>query len=294
MTPRAIRHAAASVIALWAVALSPPVRAAGDATGDAVSRGAYLFTAAGCYGCHTDEKNQGVPLTGGRRLGTPFGDFYTPNITPDVKTGIGGWSETDFVVAMRTGTGPKGKPLFPAFPYTSYAKISDGDLKDLFAYLQSLPPVEKANRDHNLSAPYGWRFTLPVWQGLFGPNPGPVADNPGKSAEWNRGRYLVDALGHCGECHTPRNPLGAMEPVRYLAGNAQGADGDGVPGLTPRARKFAKWSVGDVETFLESGMAPDGDFVGSTMAEVVNNTTSKLTKADRRAMAVYLKDLPVR
>lgn len=263
-----------------------------DDSKDAAARGAYVFAAAGCFGCHTDEKNHGAPLSGGRALVTPFGTFYTPNITPDVKTGIGGWSEADFVKAVREGTGPGGKPLFPAFPFTSYARMTDGDLKDMFAYLKAQPTVEKANRPHDVGPPFGWRFLLPGWRFMFHIVDKPVADAAGKSAEWNRGRYIVDALGHCGECHTERNALGGMDFTRYLAGNPKGPEGDAVPALTRRAKRFGAWSVADVETFLETGMDPDGDFAGSAMAEVIRNSTSKLTKEDRRAVAVYLKDLP--
>jgi mono/diheme cytochrome c family protein len=275
-----------------AVFIASPRPVAAAASDEAATRGAYVFAAAGCQGCHTDEKNKGAPLAGGRALVTPFGTFYTPNITPDPKHGVGGWSEADFFKAMRDGTGPGDKPLFPAFPFTSYARMTDGDIKDLFAYLKTQAPADKANRDHELGAPFGWRFLLPGWRFMFHIIDKPVADNPNKSAEWNRGRYIVDALGHCGECHTERGPLGAMDMARYLAGNPRGPEGDGVPPLTRRAKKFGAWSISDVETYLEMGMDPDGDFAGSAMAEVIRNTTSKLTKADRKAIAVYLKDLP--
>lgn len=297
-THRAFAFAAAIPAAIaFVLAAAPAVAADGDpapdpASTDPAARGAYVFAAAGCLGCHTDEKNKGAPLTGARALETPFGVFHTPNITPDPRYGIGAWTEADFIRAMREGVGPGDKSLFPAFPFTSYARMTDGDIKDLFAYLKAQAPVDRPNRPHELSAPYGWRFMLPAWRFMFHIVDKPVPDNPHKSAEWNRGRYIVDALGHCGECHTQRGSLGAMDPARYLSGNPQGPDGDGVPALTRRALSFSQWSVGDVETYLEIGMDPEGDFVGGAMAEVIRNSTSKLTKADRRAAAVYLKDLP--
>lgn len=293
-TLRALTFAAACALAFAAArpASAADIPAGDPASHDPAARGAYVFTAAGCLGCHTDEKNKGAPLTGARALETPFGVFYTPNITPDPQYGVGKWTEADFFRALREGVGPGDKSLFPAFPFTSYARMTDGDIKDLFAYLKAQAPVDRPNRPHELGAPYGWRFLLPGWRFMFHIVDKPVADNPNKSAEWNRGRYIVDALAHCGECHTERGPLGAMDQARYLAGNPQGPEGDAVPALTRRAKNFSQWSAGDVETYLEIGMDPEGDFAGGAMAEVIRNSTSKLTKTDRRAIAVYLKDLP--
>jgi mono/diheme cytochrome c family protein len=284
----AVAFIAVSLTAAAAVAAGPAATPGAD---DAVSRGAYIFAAADCEGCHTDVRGKGPPLAGGRALDTPFGVFYTPNVTPDPATGIGRWSERDFFDAMRHGVGRDDKSLFPAFPYPSFTRMRDQDMGDLFAYLKVQPAVDHPNRPHALDPPFGWRWLLGFWRGLF-LDEGPVADNPDKSAPWNRGRYLVDALGHCGECHTRRGVLGAMDPVGYLAGAPRGPEGDAVPGLTPRAKKFAQWTAEDIETYLESGMAPDGDFVGGAMAEVIRNSTSKLTADDRRAIASYLKDLP--
>ncbi|HYG90537.1 MAG TPA: cytochrome c [Azospirillum sp.] len=258
---------------------------------DPVQRGEYVFIAAGCHGCHTDEKNGGAPLAGGRAMKTPFGTFHTPNITPDPQHGIGRWSDADFVQALRHGREPDGEALFPAFPYTSYTKMSERDLLDLRAYLMTRPPVAAPNRPHDLTPPFGWRFLLPVWQWLH-LEEGTLADDPAKPAEWNRGRYLVEALGHCGECHSPRGLMGGMDHDRALAGNPNGPDGDKVPGLRPGVKGAGELSVGEIETVLELGMQPDGDFVGGAMGEVVRNTTSKLTPADRHAIAVYLKSLP--
>lgn len=268
---------------------------ADDAVSDAVRRGAYIFDAAGCLGCHTDEKGGGQPLAGGRALATPFGTFHTPNITPDPVHGIGRWSDADFIRALREGVGPDGAHLFPAFPYASYTRMTDRDLLDLKAYLFSRPAVAAPNKPHDLAPPFSWRFLLPVWQWLY-LTPGPVPDDPAKPAAWNRGRYLVDALGHCAECHSPRTLLGGLDSDRYLAGNPDGPDGDKVPGITGAKGNggIGGWSDGDLTLFLETGLTPDGDVAGGAMGEVVRNTTSKLTADDRAAIAAYLKTVPLK
>lgn len=258
---------------------------------DAVDRGRYVFQASGCLGCHTDEKGGGGPLAGGRALVTPFGTFHTPNITPDPTHGIGRWSEEAFIRAFRHGEGPDGKSLFPAFPYPSYTRMTDGDLGDLRAYLMAQPAAAVPNKPHDLTAPFGWRFLLPVWQALY-LEPGPMADDPARPADWNRGRYLTEALGHCGECHTPRGWMGGLDADRAYAGNTAGPDGDRVPNITPSQKGIGDWSESDIVLFLEMGMMPDGDFAGGSMAEVIRNSTSRLTAEDRRAIAVYLKSLP--
>lgn len=268
----------------------------GDAAKDAVSRGAYIFNAAGCLGCHTDEKGGGQPLAGGRALATPFGTFYTPNITADPVNGIGRWSDADFIRAVREGVRPDGAALFPAFPYASYTRMTDRDLLDLKAYLLSLPAAPAANKPHDLSPPFSWRFLVPVWQWMY-LTPGPVADDPAKPPAWNRGRYLVDALGHCAECHSPRTQLGGLDADRYLAGNPQGPDNDKVPGITgskAKGKGIGDWSDGDLSLFLEAGLTPDGDVAGGAMGEVVRNTTSKLTAEDRAAIVAYLRTVPAK
>lgn len=282
-------------ITLLPVALAasgPSALAADTPPADAVRRGEYVFNAAGCLGCHTDEKGGGAPLAGGRGLATPFGTFHTPNITPDPVHGIGRWTEAQFVTAFREGEGPGGTHLFPAFPYASYTRMTDADLKDLRAYLMTRPASAQANRPHELDPPFGWRFLLPLWKALY-LDEGPLPDDPSKPAEWNRGRYLVEALGHCGECHTPRDWMGGMDQDRRFAGTANGPEGDKIPNITPDPKAgIGGWSVGDIASFLEIGMTPDGDFVGSGMGEVIRNSTSKLTPEDRRAIAVYLKSVP--
>jgi len=255
--------------------------------GDA-KRGQYLVKAAGCLGCHTEEANGSVPFAGGRALKTPFGTFYGPNITPHPQAGIGRWTEADFIRAMREGRRPDGANYFPAFPYPSFTLISDGDLRDLWAYLRSLPPSDRANRAHDLGFPFGWRFLVTIWKWFFF-TPGPFVAAPGVSPVIGRGAYLVQALSHCGECHTPRNFLGGPKRKRALAGG-DGPDGNGIPNITPFALK--RWNDNELRDFLVNGITPDGDFPAETMAEVINNTTSQLTPEDLAAMIAYLRSLP--
>ncbi|AWK87266.1 cytochrome c [Azospirillum thermophilum] len=266
--------------------------AADPRSGDPVGRGAYLFRAAGCLGCHTDEKNGGTPLAGGRGLATPFGTFYSPNITPHPERGIGRWTDADFIRAFRKGKRPDGASLFPVFPYASYTRMTDRDLLDLKAYLFAQPPSEAVNKAHDVWPPFSWRFLVPVWQAMY-LTPGPVPDDPGKPPEWNRGRYLVDALGHCAECHSPRTLLGGLDADRYLAGNPEGPDGDEVPNITAhKTEGIGDWTPGDITLLLELGLTPDGDVAGGAMGEVIRNSTSKLTAEDRSAIAAYLLSVP--
>ena len=254
---------------LWALT----ARAEGDA-----KRGEYLAKAGGCTGCHTESRDGAVPYAGGRALKTPFGTFYGPNITPHQSAGIGRWSEVDFFRAMREGRRPDGANYFPAFPYPAFTKINDADLRDLWAYLRSLKPDARENRPHELGFFYRWRFLVTIWKWLFF-----EAGSPPLS----RGAYLVQALGHCGECHTPRNWLGALKTDRFLGG-VKGDDGS--PNLTPARLK--KWSDSELKDFLSSGMTPDGDVTGETMGEVIRNTTSQLTPTDLDALVAYLRALP--
>lgn len=258
----------------------------------AVERGRYVFQAAGCFGCHTDVEGDGEALAGGRALPTPFGTFYSPNITPDPDTGIGAWRLDDLVAALRHGTSPEGRAYYPAFPYPSYTGMTDADIGDLFAYLMAQPPVRRENRAHALDFPYNLRFTLGLWQWLY-LEPGTFEPEPVGDDAWNRGAYLVRHLGHCGECHSPRNWLGAIESEQALAGNPQGPDGERVPNLTP-AGDLGDWSESDIAYALKSGMTPDGDFLSDSMGEVIDHSTRHLSDEDRAAIASYLKSLPPR
>ena len=259
--------------------------AAASAEGDA-KRGQYLAAAGGCLGCHTEAKKDAVPFAGGRALKTPFGTFYGPNITPG---GIGKWSEADFMRALRFGVRPDGAHYFPAFPYPSFTRITDADLRDLWAYLRTLPPSSRANQPHELRFPFGWRFLVWGWKLLFF-TPGPFAPDPARSAGINRGAYLAEALGHCGECHTPRNFFGATKRERLLAGAAKGPEGKSVPNLTPA--KLKKWSDSELKDFLQTGLTPDGDVAAEAMGEVIRNTTSRLAPGDLAALIAYLRALP--
>jgi mono/diheme cytochrome c family protein len=285
----------AAVLAIAGLPLGHCARAE-DATAAAsapsAERGAYVLAAAGCVECHTDKKNKGALLSGGRALATPFGIFFSPNITPDPATGIGKWSERDFRRAIHDGVGPKGAHFYPVFPYSSFTLMTDADIADLFAYLKTVPAVNRPNTPHKVEFPYNVRVLMVVWNWLYLKR-GPYEPNPEKSAAWNRGAYLVQALGHCGECHTPRTRLGALDGDMALAGTEDGPDGDHVPNLTPdKETGIGKWAIEDITFALQTGLTPGGDSLGASMGEVVNESTGKLSADDRMAIAVYLQSLP--
>ena len=265
-----------------------------------LDNGKTMFNIGGCASCHAvpDKDPQKVDHTrlgGGLALGSPFGTFYAPNISPDAKDGIGAWSEADFVTAMWDGTAPDGSHLFPAFPYDSYRHMQLNDVRDLFAYLKTLPPVTGKVRDHDLPFPFNIRRLVGGWKLLFLKG-GPYVPDPSQSAQWNRGAYLVNGPGHCAECHSPRNLLGGIiDSERFAGGPAP--DGKGwVPNITPAGLghwgedKIA-WSEKEIASFLDDGMNPAGDFAGGGMADVVANT-SQLSAADRAAIATYIASLP--
>jgi mono/diheme cytochrome c family protein len=263
----------------------------GAAEPDEIARGAYLANAADCVGCHTDSANGGRPYAGGRALATPFGTFYSPNITPDPETGIGRWSDAQFLRALRDGVTPNGSNYFPVFPYPSFTKITDDDARAIKAYLFAQPAVTESNRTHDVAFPFSLRFLLNVWKLLFFSS-GPFRPSPERGEAYNRGAYLVTALAHCGECHTPRNWFGAVEPSRFLAGTSHGPDGKAVPNITPdRKTGIGNWDEDDIIAVLTNGHTPDFNEVGGAMAEVVKSTT-RLTDADRSAIATYLRSLP--
>lgn len=257
----------------------------------AIARGEYLTYAGGCVDCHTEDSDNASPLAGGRAVESPFGTFYTPNITPDIGTGIGKWSDDDFITAFWEGVNPEGDHYYPAFPYTSYTGVSRDDLLAIKAYLFSLTPVEKTVPEHELAWYISTRLAAGAWKLKNFDSKRFVAD-PDQPAQWNRGAYLVRHLGHCGECHTPRSRLGALQYDRELAGNPNGLDEEKIPNITPdRNDGIGKWSTSDIEYFLQTGMLSDGDFVGSAMSAVIDNNTSKLTTEDRLAIATYLKSI---
>jgi len=262
--------------------------AAAWAQGDA-KRGEYLSKAAGCLGCHTEEKKGAVPYVGGRALKTPFGTFYGPNITPHPEAGIGKWTEADFAQALRHGKRPDGANYFPAFPYRSFTGMTDADVRDLWAYLRSLPASAQASRPHDVGFPYNVRFAVTFWKMLYF-TPGAFTPDAKLSPEVNRGAYLTTALGHCGECHTPRNAMGGPRKDRFLAGG-KGPEGKDIPNLTPTRLK-KKWDDKELADFLSAGLTPDGDVPAEAMSEVIRNTTGMLTPADLAAMIAYLRSLP--
>jgi mono/diheme cytochrome c family protein len=262
-----------------------------------LDNGKTMFAIGGCSSCHAVpnkdlDKVDRLRLGGGLALKSPFGTFYVPNVSPDSKDGIGAWSEADFVTALWKGTSEHGQNLFPAFPYTSYQHMQLDDVRDLFAYLKTLPAVAGKPPRHDLTFPFNQRELLGVWKLLF-LHGGPFTPDPAKSAQWNRGAYLVNGPGHCAECHSPRDGLGGIVERERFAGGPS-PDGEGwVPNITPLGLRedSTPWTEKDIASFLGDGMTPDGDFAGGPMADVINNT-SLLSAEDRAAIATYIASLP--
>ncbi|HET7802737.1 MAG TPA: cytochrome c [Pseudolabrys sp.] len=253
-----------------------------------LANGRTMFLIGGCSSCHAIPKqDDATRLGGGLALPTAFGTFHVPNISSDARDGIGGWSEARFVAAMRYGVSPSGQHLYPAFPYTSYHLMRTEDLRDLFAYLKTLPAISGTVRDHALTFPFSIRRTVGLWKLLF-LDDAPFRPDPAQSAQWNRGAYLVNGPGHCAECHSPRNLLGGVIASRRFTGGQSPTGQGGVPDLTQG--KLHDWKVEDFAEVLDTGMTPDADRVGGAMVEVVANTR-QLSAADRAAIAVYLKSL---
>ena len=262
---------------------------------DAVERGRYLAAAGGCKHCHTVEG--GAAFAGGVAFTTDFGVVYSTNITPDPTTGIGNWSFEQFARAMREGVTADGTKLYPVFPYPSFTKVSDDDLRDIFAYLQTVAPAAKAAPANDMGFPYSQRSLMGVWNALYLDNQR-YASDASQSPEWNRGAYLVQGLSHCGSCHTPRNMLGAEKHDLALSG---GTYYDEVApnlirpwsavNLTSAKDGLAAWSMEDIYDYLRTGHSATAGTFGP-MNAVITENTSKLTDGDVRAMAVYLKSLP--
>jgi mono/diheme cytochrome c family protein len=258
-----------------------------------LGNGETMFNIGGCASCHaTPKQDNRLQLGGGLALTSPFGTFKVPNISPDRKAGIGGWSELQFVNAMLKGVGANGEHLYPSFPYTSYQRMAMDDVRDLFGYLRSLPPVTTRSEPHQLPFPVSVRRAVGTWKLLFLDGK-PFAPDPSKDAVFNRGAYLIEGPGHCAECHSTRNLLGAVEPAKRFAGGTNPTGTGWIPNITPHADGLAAWSEKDWEYFLENGLTPDGYAVEGEMADVIANV-SKLRAEDRRAMTVYLKGLPPR
>lgn len=289
---RAVRVGAAAAVALgaalwWASAPAPtPAPFAGPA-GDA-AQGARIFLASGCGSCHATP-GQGDPLRlgGGMAFATPFGTFRAPNISPGPE-GIAGWSVADLARAVREGVSPDGRHYYPAFPYASYRAMTDGDLADLYAYLLSLPPDPAPDLGHDLAFPFTIRRGIGLWKRAFVHEGWVMAE--AADPEVAAGRYLVEALAHCGECHTPRNAAGALDRGAWMAGAPNPAGRGRIPALTPDA---LGWSASDIAFYLETGLTPAYDSAGGHMVAVIANF-AQLPEADRRAVAAYIKALPPR
>jgi mono/diheme cytochrome c family protein len=260
--------------------------ASATAEEDAVRRGEYLVRAGGCVSCHTAPGGQ--QLAGSRALATPFGTFYSPNITPDLETGIGRWTDAQFLRALREGVRPDGANYFPVFPFPSFTGITDSDAPAIKAYLFSLPAVRQQNRPHDVPFPFSWRFLQIGWKLLFFA-PGPFWPAPERSATYNRGAYLVTALAHCGECHTPRNFLGATRSGQWLAGTPDGPDGQLVPNITPDPNTgIGEWEKRDIVELLTTGTTPEQSKVKGAMRETIEDGLKYLSDGDLEAIADYL------
>jgi mono/diheme cytochrome c family protein len=292
--------AALAVLALIAAAAfyvltipSPAVKGPLPAHTADLANGETLFHAGGCASCHaTPDQDDKRRLGGGLALETPFGTFKVPNISPDPKAGIGAWSETEFANAMLRGIGRNGEHLYPAFPYTSYQRMTLDDVRDLFAFLKTLPADAARSEPHALVFPLNLRRGIGLWKLVY-LDGRTFAPDPAGSADLNRGAYLVEGPGHCAECHSPRDAFGGIIAERRFSGGPDPEGKGWVPNITPHADGLPDWSVKDMAFFLESGFAPDGASVGDTMSDVIANT-AKLSAQDRAAMAAYVKSLPPR
>jgi mono/diheme cytochrome c family protein len=254
-----------------------------------LANGLTTFNAGGCSSCHAvPNQPDRTKLGGGLAIPSPFGTFYAPNISPDPVDGIGRWSEAEFVRAVTQGISPAGTHYFPAFPYTSYQHARVSDIRDLFAYLRTLPPVSGKVRDHDVPFPFNIRRNIGIWKWLFMDGK-PFVPDTARSPRWNRGAYLVNSLGHCAECHSPRDLLGGIIAAQRFAGGPN-PEGEGwVPNITQKG--IGDWSETDIAYFLETGQLPDGDSAGGSMVRVIRNI-SQLGPEDRTAIADYIKSLP--
>ena len=284
-----------------ALAVRPPLAAAGDdpffrQRGDA-QKGAIIFTAAGCASCHAtgaggDEEPDPRRLGGGLVIKTRFGSFVAPNISSDRADGIGAWTDVEVANAFLAGVGRDGSQLYPALPYTSYARMRREDARDLIAYLRTLPAVPGRSRPSKLRFPFSLRPALVVWKALFF-HPRPIRAASSRSASWNRGRYIATALAHCAECHSPRDSLGAILGAQRYAGGPD-PSGDGwIPNITPGRDGLKGWSKDDMVQLLTQGVTPDNDEVNAPMTDVVQNF-ARLPRADVDAVADFILSLPPR
>ncbi|MCZ0812502.1 MAG: c-type cytochrome [Pseudomonadota bacterium] len=272
-------------LVVWPIGEAPELS---EREGDA-QRGAYLARAGGCIACHSDPGSGRPALTGGAPIETAFGQFVPPNITPHETSGIGAWTIDDFARAVRQGVAPDGAPYYPAFPYAFYSHLTDQDIADMWAAFRGVSAQAATARENDLVFPFNLRFGLKLWRAAFHETPPtePVAE---RSETWNRGRWLVNGLAHCGACHTDRNLAGGRRPGRYLAGSDDLPGGGKAPSVLSGDLHEAGWTVSSLAFGLKSGVMPDGDTFGGGMGEIVRHTTSWLSQADREAMAAFLMD----
>ncbi len=280
----------------WFVSAPSPVVAAGSESleqgGDA-ARGKLVFNAGGCASCHaTPEQEDRLKLGGGYELKSPFGSFFAPNISPHPADGIGKWKVADLVNAMQAGVSPSGEHYFPAFPFTTYAHAKIEDIRDLMFYLRALEPVAGKAKAHTVGFPFNIRRGLGMWK-LLNHDRAPIVADPSKDAAWNRGRYLVESLGHCAECHSARDFMGGIIGKYKFAGGPDAEGKDWVPNITQHKDGIADWSVKDIAYMLKTGDTPDGDSVGGEMNKVVKNM-AELNDSDRDAIAAYVKSFPAK
>jgi mono/diheme cytochrome c family protein len=281
--------AAALGVYWWLTAVPLVIGVSAPFVAPSLANGLTTFNAAGCSSCHAvPGQPDRLRLGGGLAIPSPFGTFYAPNISPDPADGIGRWTEAEFVRAVTEGVSPAGYHYFPAFPYTSYQHAMKADIRDLFAYLKTLAPVSGKVRGHDVPFPFNIRRNIGIWKWLFMDGK-PFVPEAARPANWNRGAYLAGSLGHCAECHSPRNFLGGIIASQRFAGGPN-LEGEGwVPNITQRG--IGDWSEKDIAYFLETGELPDGDSVGGAMVRVIRNI-SQLGPEDRAAIAEYLKSLP--
>jgi mono/diheme cytochrome c family protein len=278
---------AAILVCLVLCGAFAPQSEAAEPDADTIARGKALVEAGDCGSCHTADLAK--PFAGGKRIGTPFGGVYAPNLTPDRETGLGNWSDDDFVRALRFGIDPDGSRYYPAFPYPYFTKLTRDDMLAIRAWLATLTPVHNEVPAPELRSPFNHRVLMRLWNFLFF-QPGIIMPDQSKSAEWNRGRYLVEGLAHCGACHTPKNIFAADQTDQFLGGSRVG--NMFAPRLDGAARSGLKsWSVDDIAEYLQSGRNAKSH-ADPPMSEVVVNSTSKMSDGDIRAIAVYLKSLP--
>ena len=269
---------------LWPLEARVPVA---ELAGDP-KRGAYLARLSGCVPCHTAPG--AAALSGGSPLTSRFGTFYPPNITPDPETGIGTWTFAQFVTAVRQGISPAGEPYYPAFPYEFYTSLTDQDLADMWSAIQATPPAGRPDQQHDVGFPFNIRNGLKIWRSFFEQRY-VYAPQPDRTTAWNRGRYLVLGPAHCAACHTPRNLVGGLPSDMQLAGDPNMQDGGQSPALTSTDLRDKGYTFDVLVRSLRTGIGPDGDAFGGSMAEVVHGSTAYLLDRHLQDMATYLLDM---